>query len=60
MEKYIKLADVLETLKKANIGGYITDRLLEIPTIDVNDDFVVNSEIIPESFSKDMQNVRNK
>ena len=60
MEKYIKLADVLETLKKANIGGYITDRLLEIPTIDINDDFVVNSEIIPESFSKDMQNVRNK
>ena len=60
MEKYIKLADVLETLKKANIGGYITDRLLEIPTIDINDDFVVNSEIIPESFPKDMQNVRNK
>ena len=60
MAEYVRMSDVLETLKKANIGGYITDRLLEIPTIDINDDFVVNSEIIPESFSKDMQNVRNK
>ena len=43
MAEYVRMSDVLETLKKANIGGYITDRLLEIPTIDINDDFVVNS-----------------
>lgn len=35
MDKYVKLQNVLETLKKANIGGYITDRLLEIPAADV-------------------------
>ena len=35
MDKYVKMADVLETLKKANIGGYITDRLMEIPATDV-------------------------
>lgn len=35
MDKYVKLQNVLETLKKANIGGYITDRLMEIPATDV-------------------------
>ena len=35
MDKYVKMADVLETLRKANIGGYITDRLMEIPIADV-------------------------
>ena len=35
MNEYVRLQDVLETLKKANIGGYITDRLLEIPAADV-------------------------
>ena len=35
MDKYVKLQNVLETLRKANIGGYITDRLLEMPAADV-------------------------
>lgn len=35
MTEYISREDVLETLRKANIGGYITDRLLEIPAADV-------------------------
>lgn len=35
MGKYISRENVLETLRKANIGGYITDRLLEIPTTDI-------------------------
>lgn len=35
MDEYIKREDVLQTLKKANIGGYITERLLEIPSEDV-------------------------
>lgn len=35
MDEYIKREDVLQTLKKANIGGYITERLLEIPSADV-------------------------
>lgn len=32
MDEYIKREDVLQTLKKANIGGYITERLFEIPS----------------------------
>ena len=35
MDEYIKREDVMQTLKKANIGGYITERLLEIPSEDV-------------------------
>lgn len=35
MAKCVRLQDVLGTLEKANIGGYITDRLMEIPTADV-------------------------
>ena len=35
MAEYVRMSDVLETLKKANIGGYITNRLLEIPNADV-------------------------
>lgn len=35
MDEYIKREDVMSTLKKANIGGYITERLLEIPAADV-------------------------
>lgn len=35
MAEYISREDVLETLRKANIGGYITDRLIEIPAADV-------------------------
>lgn len=35
MAKCVRLQDVLGTLEKANIGGYITDRLMEIPAADV-------------------------
>lgn len=35
MDEYIKREAVLQTLQKANIGGYITERLLEIPSEDV-------------------------
>lgn len=35
MNEYIKREAVLQTLQKANIGGYITERLLEIPSEDV-------------------------
>lgn len=35
MDEYIKRGDVMQTLKKANIGGYITERFLEIPSADV-------------------------
>lgn len=35
MDEYVRRKDVLETLRKASIGGYITDRLLEIPAADV-------------------------
>lgn len=35
MGEYIKREVVLQTLQKANIGGYITERLLEIPSEDV-------------------------
>lgn len=34
-DKYISREAVLQTLQKANIGGYITERLLEIPSADV-------------------------
>lgn len=33
--EYISREAVLQTLQKANIGGYITERLLEIPAADV-------------------------
>lgn len=35
MAEYICREAVLQTLQKANIGGYITERLLEIPSADV-------------------------
>jgi hypothetical protein len=35
MSDYISREMVLKTLQKANIGGYITERLLEIPAADV-------------------------
>lgn len=35
MDEYISREAVLQTLQKANIGGYITERLLEIPSADV-------------------------
>jgi DNA-directed RNA polymerase subunit RPC12/RpoP len=35
MDEYISREMVMKTLQKANIGGYITERLLEIPTADV-------------------------
>ena len=35
MGEYIKREAVLQTLNKANIGGYITERLLKIPSEDV-------------------------
>lgn len=35
MNEYIKRENVMQTLQKANIGGYITERLLEIPSEDV-------------------------
>lgn len=35
MEDLISREMVLKTLQKANIGGYITERLLEIPAADV-------------------------
>ena len=35
MDEYISREAVLQTLQKANIGGYITERLLEIPFADV-------------------------
>ena len=35
MDEYVRREDVLETLRKASIGGYITDKLLEIPAVDV-------------------------
>lgn len=34
-DKYISREAVLQTLQKANIGGYITEKLLEIPSADV-------------------------
>lgn len=34
-DKYISREAVLKTLQKANIGGYITERLLEIPAANV-------------------------
>lgn len=51
MGEYIKREDVMYTLKKANIGGYITERLLEIPSTDVLP--VVGTEnmaIVPNEF----------
>lgn len=35
MTEYISREAVLQTLQKANISGYITERLLEIPSADV-------------------------
>jgi hypothetical protein len=37
MDEYISREAVLQTLQKANIGGYITERLLEIPAADVQE-----------------------
>lgn len=37
MDEYISREAVLQTLQKANIGGYITERLLEIPSADVQE-----------------------
>ena len=51
MDEYISREDVLETLRKANIGGYITDRLLEIPTADVQpvNQWISVKDRLPES-----------
>lgn len=51
MTEYISREDVLETLRKANIGGYITDRLLEIPAADVQpvNQWISVKERLPET-----------
>ena len=52
MDKYVKLQNVLETLRKANIGGYITDRLLEMPAADVQpiNQWISCKEKMPEEY----------
>lgn len=47
MNEYIKRENVMQTLQKANIGGYITERLLEIPSEDVQP--VKRCKMIPQN-----------
>jgi hypothetical protein len=58
MDEYISREMVMKTLQKANIGGYITERLLEIPTADVQPIYYaenVQNEVLNYLFNKERE-----
>jgi hypothetical protein len=58
MDEYISREMVMKTLQKANIGGYITERLLEIPTADAQPIYYaenVQNEVLNYLFNKERE-----